>query len=121
MTREEFIKPFTLLCEMYNREASQLLMEGYYLVLEAVSKNEFEAAIKQVLANRKYSTLPLPADILEAIHGNPEDKAILALKMVEDAMQQHGAYKSVSFEDKIAGGTGLLLSVANCRASVGSR
>lgn len=102
MTKQEFAKPFTLLCEMYNREASQLLAEGYYLVLECLTKNEFESAIKQVLSSRKYSSLPLPADILEAVHGNPEDKAILALKMVEDAIKEHGAYKSVSFDDKIA-------------------
>lgn len=102
MTKQEFAKPFTLLCEMYNREASQLLAEGYYLVLECLTKNEFESAIKQVLSSRKYSSLPLPADILEAVHGNPEDKAIIALKMVEDAIKEHGAYKSVSFDDKIA-------------------
>lgn len=101
MTKTEFVKPFTLLCEMYNREASHLLMEGYYLVLSELSKEEFESSIKQILSSRKYSTLPLPADLLEAVLGNQEDKAILALKELEDAMDRHGAYKSVSFQDDI--------------------
>ena len=102
MTKQEFFQPFTLLCEMYNREASQLLAQGYYLVLQDLSKQEFEEAIKQILSSRKYSTLPLPADLLEAVHGNPDDKAILALKQVEDAMSEQGSYKSVCFEDKIS-------------------
>lgn len=101
MTSKEFAQPFMLLCEMYNREASQLLMDGYYLVLECLTKEEFEIAIKQVLSSRKYSTLPMPADILEAVHGNPDDKAILALKELENAMSEHGAYKSVSFKDNL--------------------
>lgn len=65
--------------KMLNREASQF-MEGYYLVLSELSKEEFESSIKQILSSRKYSTLPLPADLLEAVLGNPEIKLSWHLK-----------------------------------------
>lgn len=102
MTKTEFLPSFAMLCEVYNREATKLLAEGYYMVLKELDINTFNTAIANVMSGRKYSTLPLPADILESVIGNPEDNAILALKMVEDAMKEHGAYKSVSFDDKIA-------------------
>ena len=102
MTKSEFLQTFSMLCEVYNREATKMLAEGYYMVLKELDINTFNGAVTQVLSGRKYSTLPLPADLLEAVYGNPDDKAILALKLVEDSMLEVGAYKSVSLEDKIA-------------------
>ena len=101
MTKQEFAETFTLLCATYNKEASKALMSAYFMVLEDLSISEFQTAVKSVLATRKFTNLPMPADILEIVNGNPDDTALIALKELEDAMATHGAYKSVIFKDKI--------------------
>ena len=97
----EFAELFTLLCTTYNKEATKTLMSAYYMVLSELSKEQFQDAIKKMLATRKYTNLPMPADILEAVYGNPDDEALIALKELEDAMGIFGAYKSVIFKNKL--------------------
>ena len=101
MTKQEFAELFTLLCTTYNKEATKTLMSAYYMVLSELSKEQFQDAIMKMLATRKYTNLPMPADILEAVYGNPDDEALIALKELEDAMGVFGAYKSVIFKDKV--------------------
>ena len=101
MTKQEFAETFTLLCTAYNKEASKALMSAYYMVLEDLTISEFQTAVKSVLATRKFTNLPMPADILEVVNGNPDDVALIALKELEDAMSIHGAYRSVIFKDKV--------------------
>lgn len=101
MTKQEFAELFTLLCTTYNKEATKTLMSAYYMVLAELSKEQFQDAIKAMLATRKYANLPMPADILEAVYGNPDDEALIALKELEDAMGIFGAYKSVIFKNKL--------------------
>ena len=100
MTAQEFYQPFTLLCLAYNRELTDALAEVYFMVLEDLTAQQFQSAIKEVLATRKYTNLPMPADILEAVHGNSDERAIIALKQAEDAVSRFGMYKSVIFQDK---------------------
>ncbi len=100
MTRSEFTQLFALLCEAYNREATSGLSSAYFLVLEELSFEEFKLAVRRILSERKYSTMPMPAELLEAVHGSTEEKAIIALKTLEEAIENHGAYASVCFEDK---------------------
>ena len=101
MTKQEFAQTFTILCAAYGKEANKTLLAAYFMVLEDLTAQQFQDAIKEVLATRKYTNLPMPADILEAVHGNPNDVALIALKQLEDAMTIHGAYKSVIFKDKV--------------------
>ena len=101
MTKIDFFPIFTLLCETYNREATKTLASAYFMVLEGLTISEFQAAVKSVLATRKFTNLPMPADILEIVNGNPDDTALIALKELEDAMSIHGAYRSVIFKDKV--------------------
>ena len=101
MTKQEFAETFTLLCATYNKEANKALMSAYFMVLEDLSISEFQTAVKSVLATRKFTNLPMPADILEIVNGNPDDVALIALKELEDAMSIHGAYRSVIFKNKV--------------------
>ena len=101
MTKQEFAETFTLLCATYNKEASKSLMSAYFMVLADLSISEFQTAVKSVLATRKFTNLPMPADILEIVNGNPDDVALIALKELEDAMSIHGAYRSVIFKNKV--------------------
>lgn len=119
MTKNDFVPLFTMLCEVYNREPSKTLMLAYYTVLEDLTKEEFEGAVKNILSSRKYSTLPLPSDILEYKYGNADDNAILALKTLEEAMERQGSYNSVCFKDEAISSAVLSMGgwIAICRTS----
>ena len=101
MKDSEFFPVFTMLCETYNKEANKALMNAYFMVLQDLTIQEFQTAVKSVLATRKFTNLPMPADILEIVNGNPDDVALIALKELEDAMSIHGAYRSVIFKNKV--------------------
>ena len=101
MKDSEFFPVFTMLCETYNKQPTKSLASAYFMVLEDLTISEFQTAVKSVLATRKFTNLPMPADILEIVNGNPDDVALIALKELEDAMSIHGAYKSVIFKNKV--------------------
>ena len=101
MKDSEFFPVFTMLCETYNKQPTKSLASAYFMVLEDLTIQEFQTAVKSVLATRKFTNLPMPADILEIVNGNPDDVALIALKELEDAMSIHGAYKSVIFKNKV--------------------
>lgn len=101
MSKNEFLAIFTMLCETYNREPTKGLSMAYYMVLQNITAGQFRDATINILATRKFSTLPLPADILDAINGSADDNALLALHELEAAMQSVGAYNSVCFSDKV--------------------
>lgn len=101
MTKQEFYGLFVILCETYNREATKSLCLSYYMILEHLKFEDFKSAVVAILSSRKYSSLPMPADILEAINGSSDDKAMLALHELEHAMSRVGAYNSVCFQDSI--------------------
>ena len=101
MKDSEFFPVFTMLCETYNKQPTKSLASAYFMVLEDLTIQEFQTAVKSVLATRKFTNLPMPADILEVVNGNPDDVALIALKELEDAMSIHGAYKSVIFKNKV--------------------
>lgn len=101
LSEKKFKEGMFLLCEQFQREASEVLLKGYWLVLKELTDGEFERAIMILLSQTKFHKLPLPAEIREAIHGNIEDKAILALNKVENAIRQIGLYRSVVFDDPV--------------------
>ena len=101
MKDSEFFPVFTMLCETYNKQPTKSLASAYFMVLEDLTISEFQTAVKSVLATRKFTNLPMPADILEVVNGNPDDEALIALKELEDAMGIFGAYKSVIFKNKL--------------------
>ena len=101
MKDSEFFPVFTMLCETYNKQPTKSLASAYFMVLDDLTIQEFQTAVKSVLATRKFTNLPMPADILEVVNGNPDDVALIALKELEDAMSIHGAYRSVIFKNKV--------------------
>ena len=99
MNKTEFRDVFALLCETYGKEPTKVLMSAYYMVLEDLTVEEFKSSIKSILASRKYSTMPLPADILEFVNGSADDNSLIALKILENEMARSGSYNSVCFKD----------------------
>ncbi len=98
---KKFNEGMAILCEMFDRQATDFLLKGYYMVLKDLSPQEFETAIGYVLESHKFCKMPLPAEIKECIRGNQTDKAILALDKLERAMSSVGKYRSIVFDDPL--------------------
>ncbi|MBT9175541.1 MAG: hypothetical protein DDT22_01221 [candidate division WS2 bacterium] len=100
LSEQKFKEGMAILCETFDRKLSDFLLKGYEMVLKGLSDAEFERAIGVCLSSNTFHKLPLPAEILEAARGKIEDKALLALNQLEDAIKRYGYDKSVIFEDK---------------------
>jgi hypothetical protein len=83
-----------------NKPLSDLKMKLYFEALKDLTIEQLHNAVL-VLANTKTMHIfPTPAEIREAIKGNAQDQAMIALGQLKHAMETIGGYKSVSFEDK---------------------
>lgn len=105
MTQADF-KPFSELiqgvAECYGQSLSAQGVALRYKLLERFSLPEVEKAALSIMATRKYTTMPTPADFLEHISGgSAEDKAEVEAGKVLAAIGKHGAYASVVFDDAV--------------------
>lgn len=102
----EFFKRMTVLGELYGKEISKGLMDLYWESLQDLTDEQFEKACQIISRSNKYNSLPKPAEFLEAINGTSSDQkskdeilATQALLKLEEAIQKHGYYDSVQFDD----------------------
>jgi hypothetical protein len=98
---EVFQEGMEMMCVVANREPNDILLSTYYALLKDLGDDQFRHAVANVLRDRKYTTLPLPADIRESALGKLEDEAVIALAKLEKATSTWGAYRSVIFDDPI--------------------
>lgn len=105
MTQVDF-KPFSELiqgvAECYGQSLSAQGVALRFKLLEQFDLAEVRQAALSVMATRKYTTMPPPADFLEHISGgSAEDKAEVEAGKVLAAIGRHGAYASVVFDDAV--------------------
>ena len=73
--QDVFKKAWTLLCERFNREPSQVLMSAYYGTLsEQMDTEQFRRAAHQVFVEREF--FPRPVDFLNAAQPDPRADAL---------------------------------------------
>lgn len=105
MTQADF-KPFSALiqgvAECYGQSLSAQGIALRFRLLEQFDFAEVKKAALSIMATRKYTSMPTPADFLEHISGgSAEDKAEVEAGKVLDAIGRHGAYSSVVFDDAV--------------------
>lgn len=103
MTQADF-KPFSVLiqgvAECYGQSLSAQGIALRFKVLEHCDFSEVQKAALSIMATRKYTSMPTPADFLEHISGgSAEDKAEVEAGKVLAAIGKHGSYTSVVFDD----------------------
>ena len=103
MTQTDF-KAFSSLiqgvAECYGQTLSAQGVILRFALLEQFDYAEVRKAALSIMATRKYTTMPTPADFLEHISGgSAEDKAEVEAGKVLDAIGRHGGYASVVFDD----------------------
>lgn len=96
-----FKQGMELMCTVFKREPDKMLLSAYYAILKSMDDSQFQGAVSFVLRDRKYTSLPLPADIIEAATGKLDDEALIALAKLERAMATWGAYRSIAFDDPV--------------------
>ena len=105
MTQADF-KSFSELiqgvAECYGQSLSAQGIALRFKLLEQFSFAEVQNAALSIMATRKYTSMPTPAEFLEHIGGGAaEDKAEVEAGKVLSAIGRHGAYASVVFDDAV--------------------
>jgi hypothetical protein len=105
MTQADFDRFDALMqgvAECYGQTLSAQGIALRFKLLEPFSLPEVEKAALSIMASRKYTSMPVPADFLEHISGgSAEDKAEVEAGKVLSAIGQHGGYASVVFDDAV--------------------
>ena len=105
MTQADF-DPFSVLiqgvAECYGQSLSAQGIALRFKLLEQFSFTEVQNAALSIMATRKYTSMPTPAEFLEHIGGGAaEDKAEVEAGKVLSAIGRYGAYSSVVFDDAV--------------------
>jgi hypothetical protein len=97
MDDKRFIANFTGMAEAFGAEVSPLKINIYTRVLEQFTDYQIERAIMQACTSLKF--FPKPVELIEFIQGKASDQAMLAWEQLLQAIQKHGSYQSIIFED----------------------
>ena len=105
MTQADF-QPFSELiqgvAECYGQSLSAQGIALRFKLLEQFGFSEVQKAALSIMATRKYTSMPTPAEFLEHIGGGAaEDKAEVEAGKVLSAIGRYGAYASVVFDDAV--------------------
>ena len=97
-----FEQIMTSLNELYgdpSKQISDLKMELYYKALSDLSIEQLNDAVNILCQTKTIKTWPLPAEIRQAVEGNPQDKAQVAFDKLITAVRSIGSYQTVIFDD----------------------
>ena len=104
MDRGEFLQVIAALAATFRQEASEALIEGYWLGLEDLDVRAVKGAAVQAMRTSKF--MPAVAELRELAGVlSPADRAVLAWNAVERARALHGYYHSVDFDDPVINAT----------------
>jgi len=98
-SKVEFSKFMSIIAEMFEKTLSEALTGVYWKALEPFTDDQCKKAFSEVILSSRF--FPKPVDIIEAIHGNRGEVAMLAWEKVYGAICQIGAYQSVQFDDPV--------------------
>lgn len=121
LDRAKFAEVLTMFCELLGRSPlSKPSLEIYYSALAHLSTEEFTGAATRIVRERRFTSLPTPADFLEGTQERTEDRAMLAAEEVLRMMRGAGGDADVQFSDpavmaavQMAGGWPFLCDYVN--------
>jgi len=102
---ERFDAGMRALGETFQKEPTAFQQEIYFQTLQDLTVEQFEKACIQIIKTRTITgTFPLVAEIREAVKGGEESveaRIAIAWDMLMYAVERHGHYDSVRFDDPI--------------------
>ncbi len=101
--RESVKKTVWVLCEMHNKEVSDLLVEVWNVALDTLSDEELSNGMQRHVKENKNPFMPMPAEFMSYCK-NLTDSDLLerssrAWSQVEDAVKAGGHAKTIHFAD----------------------
>lgn len=97
----KFLDLISGLTDIFDAALSDFAIELYYETLKEFDYESVSRACKEIIKTHKYNSMPKPAEFLEFITGNPEDKAMLAWDAVIRAVRHCGYLQAPDFEDNV--------------------
>ena len=64
LSKTVFSQMLVMLCEVYDKPLTKTLSSTYYFLLQDMSDEDFKQAVKCMMMERTFATLPKPAEIL---------------------------------------------------------
>lgn len=95
--REDFLKLFSGICEVYGKEITTQLTDIYFNSFEKFSIERVKEAFNRHTLSSKF--FPKPSELIDLLEGNKEEKAIEAWTVLRDTIRHHGGDRSVLFTD----------------------
>lgn len=87
------------LAEVYGREISENGVKLWWGVLAPYNIDDVARAARDLMLTSP--KMPLPADVVKRISGDPDQKAEVEASKVLEAIKRIGPYRSVAFDDEI--------------------
>jgi hypothetical protein len=88
--------------ELYGKGFSKFLVEIYWQALKPYDFQDIRQAFQAHIHNPDVGQFfPKPADIVRAIEGSGETRALQAWSLVEKAIKHIGVYQSIVFDDPL--------------------
>jgi hypothetical protein len=94
---EDFARLMAVLCDVFDKEMTDRLLEVYFQTLEPVPIDQVKYAGKYLLLHGKW--FPKPADFLDCIMGDAHEQGQLAWCLMIDIVARLGGYASLIVED----------------------
>ena len=100
-----FTHIFMGICEIYQRNATEVFIELYWRALQHFELSLVEAAFNAHVRDPDYGNrMPFPSDIVRLLEGNSYTQASQAWSKLINAIRYIGAWETVVFDDAIIHG-----------------
>lgn len=102
---QRFVVVMATLGEVFEKDPSEAKAEIYFQALEDLPIESVEQAASAMLKARVTASFPKPAEFRQALEGDGQDAALVALSIFRNSMKRIGSYQDVVFEDQVISDT----------------
>jgi hypothetical protein len=100
----KFVVMMGTMSEVFGKDISKPMVKIYFEAFDDLTYEQFDYAAKHIMKYRTITgTFPLIAEFYQAVEeagcGTKEDRALLAWSKLKWAIENHGYYSSVCFDD----------------------
>ena len=85
----KFLETMNGLADIFNASLTEIGLKMRFDALKQYSIKQVTEAATIIVKTRKYTTMPGPADFIEAIEGNPDEKADIQKSIVMEAYNRY--------------------------------
>lgn len=99
----QFMEIITALSDVYDKKLSGMAVEMYFETLRDFEIDKIKAAAYKILKTKIFNKFPVPAEFIQYLDPlqDIDTRALHVMEVAFDAMEEHGAYTSVQFDDAV--------------------